>query len=517
MKKKHILFLSLLSAGALLAACETGNETSSPARLSIGETTRTVPSDASLLRDPFAEEKPSVVDTVWVDATRSWTAFIETADGGDWVRSDISERINVTGKAEKYPLVLSFDRYRGLLPRSATLSFYGVGIEEPVVVTYTQEAYVPKLEINVPEGGDIVSALDGKAQVVIRSNTTWTARIDEAASSVIPDLSAIAGVDTDVLELSFPVNPDDEKARIARLVVNAEGCEQQEMDFIQTQSGRYFFLASAVEERREPYESSVRIPLRSNGPWTAEISDCTFEQAALVPASGQVSLDGILFTADHGADPEVEEKHATVTIRREGMEPITVRLSQRGSIHLNICSFDPDYEYTGREPYGADTPYRPYTSNGQPFVYPTSFPSSYSIGTYKGMELVCETRAGYVFTLYGQDCGVWLSGLETGLCIGKRKGDYILFPGIEGYRLASLYYEASCNVSTPYTIRTEGGDVLKGGEYSVTKQVFPLTSEHHDVHFHQFPGALAGERYRLTLEEDLRFISIKELCLVYEK
>ena len=110
-----------------------------------------------------------------------------------------------------------------------------------------------------------------------------------------------------------------------------------------------------------------------------------------------------------------------------------------------------------------------------------------------------------------------MSTSELGLCVGKIKGDYVLLPALEGYRLSTMYYEASCKAVTPYTVRTEEGDIIKGGEYSVTKQVFPLTSEHHDVHVHQFPETLPGERYRLTLEEDLRFISIKELCLVYEK
>ena len=518
MKKKLFHFLCTLSVAALLASCETGNETSSPARLSIGETNRTVPSDGALLRDPFAEVTPPVVDTVWVDATRSWTAFIETADGGDWIRSNVDERINVTGSAEKYPLLVTFDRYRGALPRSATLTIYGVDIDDPVVINYTQEAYVPTLEVILPEGGDIVSSADGKTQFIIKSNTTWTASVDKAASSVIPDLSANAGVDTQFIELTFPENPDDEKARIARIVVKAEDCESQALEFVQTQSERYFFLAAPVKEQREPYESSVRIPLRSNGPWEAEISDCTFANAELIPTAGLLALDGITFTADHGADPEVEEKHATITIRRDGMEPIEVRLSQRGSIHLNICSFDPEYEFTGTEPYGTDTPYRPYKSNGLPFIYPTDLPSSSTTGTYKGVEVDCETRAGgFIFTMYGKDCGVWLSGLETGLCVGKIKGDFVLFPALEDYRLSTMYYEASCRVATPYTVRSEEGDILKGGEYTVTKQVFPLTSEHHDVHEHHFPESNYGERYRLTLEEDLRFISIKELCLVYEK
>lgn len=519
MKKEPIYFLCTLSLALLLASCEEGNETSSPAQLAVKSTTVSVPSDAALLRDPFVEETPVVMDTVWVNASRSWTARIETADGGDWIRANVDERINVTGKPETYPLVVTFDRYRGNQPREATLTLFGVDIEEPVVISYTQEAYVPKLEVTTLDGGDIVAPESGETYAIVKSNTSWSVSVDETVSSVVPALSATAGMDTQAILVTFPMNPDDEKARFARLVIKAAGCVDQTLDLIQTQSERFFFLSSPVEEHREPYESSIFIPLRSNGPWTAEISDCTFEDAVLTPAAGLLSQSGFTFEASHGFDPEVEEKHATVTIRRDGMEPIVVKLSQRGSIHLNVMSYDPEYEYTGNDPYGMDAPYRPYKSNGSPFAYPSSLPGSFSSGTtYKGVELECGTKKGdYVFTLYGQDCGVWMNTSELGLCVGKIKGDYVLLPALEGYRLSTMYYEASCKAVTPYTVRTEEGDIIKGGEYSVTKQVFPLTSEHHDVHVHQFPETLPGERYRLTLEEDLRFISIKELCLVYEK
>jgi len=195
-----------------------------------------------------------------------------------------------------------------------------------------------------------------------------------------------------------------------------------------------------------------------------------------------------------------------------------VKLSQRGSIHLNLMSLDPEYEYTGHDYYSTDIPYRPYISNGYPFSYPASLPTTFSAGTHKGVEVDCETKnGGYVFTMYGQDCGVWFTGSDLGLCIGKIKGDYVAFPALDGYRLSAMYYEASCKAATPYTVRSEEGDIVKGGEYSITRQVVPLSGEHHDVHEHHFPETLPGERYRLSLEEDLRFISIKELCLVYEK
>ena len=65
-------------------------------------------------------------------------------------------------------------------------------------------------------------------------------------------------------------------------------------------------------------------------------------------------------------------------------------------------------------------------------------------------------------------------------------------------------------------VRDEDGTVVQGGEYTVTKQVVPITKDHNDVHVHHFSGTLPGERYSLTLEEDYHFISIKDLCLVYE-
>ena len=238
MKKEPIYFLCTLSLALLLASCEEGNETSSPAQLAVKSTTVSVPSDAALLRDPFVEETPVVMDTVWVNASRSWTARIETADGGDWIRANVDARINVTGKPETYPLVVTFDRYRGNQPREATLTLFGVDIEEPVVINYTQEAYTPTLEVTTLDGGDIVTAESGETYAIVKSNTAWTVSVDEAVSSVVPALSATAGMDTQAILVTFPMNPDDEKARFARLVIKAAGCVDQTLDLIQTQSER---------------------------------------------------------------------------------------------------------------------------------------------------------------------------------------------------------------------------------------------------------------------------------------
>ena len=81
-----------------------------------------------------------------------------------------------------------------------------------------------------------------------------------------------------------------------------------------------------------------------------------------------------------------------------------------------------------------------------------------------------------------------------------------------------MYYQASCRVATPYTVRTEDNSrIIAGGEYRVTRKVVPVDTEYHDVQCHTFPSTLPDTRYRINLEKNLDQISIKDLCLTYEK
>ena len=477
-------------------------------------------SDKDFYCDPFQEAQAELTDTITICSSRSWTVSVKTEDGGSWVRTSVKERLNASGSMEVYPLVLTFDKYKGALDRSASLIIYAAENEDPVVIPIVQKAYTPVLEVSSLENIGVASAINGECYAIIRSNTSWTAYIDEEKSTVVPSLSMLSGEGTAALLLTFPANVDDGSARIATLVVKAAGCEDYVLEIAQSQSERYFMLDGEVASDMMPYDSKVHIPLRSNGPWTAELVDCTFEDAELQPSSGNQSLSGFNFTAAHGADPMVAEKSATIKVSRDGFEDIVITLRQKGSLHLSFCEFDPEYEFTGGNRYNdASNPYKPYKSTAYPFSVPASVPKSFSIGTLAGEEVYCVMKdGGFTFVMYGSDCGVWYDATTYGWCVGKKKDDYVIFPAIEDYRLAEMYYEASCRASNPYSVRTEDGlRVIKGGEASFTKLVSPIDSNHHDMHVHIFPDTEPGVRYRLNLDEDYRMISIKDLCLVYEK
>lgn len=501
----------------LAIACVSPEPEKLPAGLSVDENVVEVEADNALISDPFSGETLTVTDTVMVSSSRSWTVSIVTDDGGDWVRTGVKQRINASGSEETVPLVFAFDRYRGHAPRTATAYIYAAELDAPLAISLTQKAFTPVLELEAYTSATGVSAQGGECCVIIRSNTSWTASIDNALSTAAPDLSMTAGQDSKAVYVAFQPNIDDERAKIATLVVKAADCAPVSMEIFQSQSERFFYLESEVPSVIEPYEDKILIPLRSNGPWTAELKECTFSGAVLEPSAGSNALNGFQFTADHGADPDAGVKSATILIRRNGMEDITVSFSQVGSIHLSFCEFNPEYEFTGRF-NDAATPYTPYKAKPYPFSSPDDVPRSFSVGTFAGEPVDFVTKKGdFVFTMFGQDCGVWKELESFGWLIGKTKDDYVLFPAVEGRRLSKMYYEATCRAVTPYTVRTEDGSaVIKGGEYSVTKMVVPVEGNHHDMHVHSFPSTQPGERYRLNLEETFRMISIKDLCLIYE-
>lgn len=506
-------FFVTISCGQAIETDETG------AWVSVDETSIEVEANHDFRQDPFAEGAVEVTDTIMVSSSRSLIIMVRTDDGGDWVRSSVKERVNVSGNVETFPIVLDFDKYKGEQERTASLLIYAADLDEPLVVPIVQKPFIPFIEVSLPGNPTVVSSVDGQTYAIVRSNTWWTIAVDENSSTVVPDLSMFEGVGTRAVFLDFPTNTDDMTALVATLMIKAEGCADCLVEVIQTQSERYFMLAGEVAQVLQPYESNLHIPLRSNGEWTAELSDCTFEGAALTPSGGYQSLNGFTFSSAHGSDPTISEKRATITIRRDGYDDIVLQIRQKGSIHLSVNEYNPEYEFDGTAYNDLSHPYRPYMAKPYPFLSPSTMPGSYNSYALSGQVTDCIfSEEGYAFTAYGSDCGIWLDAGAYGLCVGKAKNDYLLLPAIEGYRLSEMYYEASALASNPYAIRTEDGSrIIKGGELSWTRRSVPIDSNYNDIRVHVFPDTQPGTRYRLNLEEDYRMISIKDLCLVYEK
>jgi hypothetical protein len=147
-----------------------------------------------------------------------------------------------------------------------------------------------------------------------------------------------------------------------------------------------------------------------------------------------------------------------------------------------------------------------------------SFPTSAGVREFAGQEIDLIMHGGYIFTVFGKTNGVWYRERKEGFQIGKYPNDYIKFPAIEGMRLSRMLFESSALAPTTYTVRTEDGTtIIKGGEKTSTAEYTMIYDEYNDVKEHMFPDTQENTRYRMNLESVGACISIKELCLFYEK
>ena len=480
----------------------------------VGQDDLFLPADDVLTCSPESGLSESVSDTLWIESNTSWAIMIPDKDH-EWLSSSVNEFINVSGQVKSYPLVISCSRNLENLKRVTDLTIYTSGCD-PIVVPVVQEAFESVLKLECLYDDNQLHYAADTCYLLVRSNVDWTIEV-EPGTSVDVNLTASKGTGVKTVQAHFPYNFDDERGRVATVSVKGEGVEKSSVELYQRQSETFFRLGEWNDGMQNPLLPKIHIPLESNSTWSAEIVSTTYANARLEPSSGEATVSGFDFIADHGFDPEVLEKSAVVKIHREGKEDITVSFSQEGCIHLKFLSYNPEYNAKYTDPTASYMPYLPYEWMWVSHDVDT-FPISAGAREFADQEIDLIMHGGYMFTVFGKTNGVWYRERKEGFQIGKYLNDYIKFPAIEGMRLSRMLFESSVLAPTTYTVRTEDGmTIIKGGEKTTTSEYTMIYDEYNDVKEHIFPDTQANTRYRMNLESVGACISIKELCLFYEK
>jgi len=504
-----LITVVLSSCTAFLPEIQYGDAASFEAnKLSI-----VLPSDDVMTASPADGLSDEIADTVIVSSSRSWRAVLECEDEPSWARLNREEFINTAGKLRKDTLIVYAIRNAATAERNASISLFAQE-SIPVVIPVSQKGFVPFLAAKPDKNPLFIDYTPDTCTVVVRCNTSWTAEIDERSSGV--EMSTSDGNGVGSINVSFPYNFNDEKGRTAHLRIKAEGCPDAVIGFVQSQAVPFFHLEGEVAPEQSPLTDAINIPLRSNKAWSAEISDCTFSNARLEPSSGTNTVEGFNFIADHGEDPEVAEKHATITIRREGVEDIQVSFSQQGSLHLHFMDYNPSYNATYTDP---SKTYMPYTAAEWQFSSPEQdvVPNSATQRTWAGTDLEC-LKGSYTFTMHGTSAGVWYNGRREGWMVGKSLNDYILFPAIEGMKLTRILFESSALLMTTFSIRTaDGATIIRGGEKRSTAELEYITKDINDLQEIVLTDTQPGTAYRMNNDSFGAALSIKDLCLIYQK
>lgn len=472
-----------------------------------------LPSDNVLTATPSEGLSDEISDTIIVSSSRSWRAVLECDDESSWAWLNREESVNTAGILKKDTLIISAIRNTEASVRNASLRLYAQE-SSPIIIPVEQSGFSPFLVAKADKNPLFMDYAADTCMVVVRCNTAWTAEIEDSSSAV--EISRSKGNGVGSIKVTFPYNFDDERGRTTHLRVKAEGCPDAVVSFVQSQAVPFFLLEGNVDQVQSPLASVINIPLRSNKAWSAEISDCTFSNARLEPSSGDNTVSGFNFIADHGEDPEVAEKHATITIKRQGMEDIQVSFSQQGSLHLHFMDYDPSYNATYTDP---SKTYMPYTATEWQFSSPEQemVPGSATQRTWAGIDLACQ-KGLYTFTMHGTSAGVWYNGRREGWMVGKSLNDYILFPAIEGMKLTRVLFESSALLMTTFSIRTsDGAQIISGGEKRSTSELDYVTKDINDLQEIVLTDTQPGVAYRMNNDSFGAALSIKDLCLIYQK
>lgn len=399
----------------------------------------------------------TVSKDVTVNANRSWSAVIhfENPDD-DWLTLSQDESLNPHQYTLQEPVGLVALRNTSTQARKATV-VVSEDAENILTIPVVQKGQKRFLEAT-PRREKALAILD-TVKVEIACNTAWAASLDESTTADVT-LENASGEDYGTLNVCFGENNDAINEMEAVVNLTATGCEPVTIRIAQAKGQPYVAFRTEDNTVIPTEADSFVIHYASNTHWHMEVAqEDHFPGCMLSMTEGEPSPDGtVVLSYKHGTDPEVLKKSVTLRMWSEGVEPVTLTLTQKGCLHLDFQDFDASWHSADHPKwwYAAKWPF----ASPEFSTIPQSSASSLKNGTYD-----FETAEGYVFKIKtAGSTGIWFNLHQMGFIVGTDKNEtWVEFPAIEGMKLTTIIYEPPyTGNATTTNIRDVNGNVMSG-------------------------------------------------------
>ena len=522
--------------------------------LSMDSSAIEIPSEKEIPEEESAADQ-NIYDTVYVTSNRPFSASLQPEE--DWISLVESECINLSGRTQTVPVVIVCSRNRKDVPRSTTLVISGEGSKISVPVTQKAPVYYLTAQLDKER----VLGVRDTCLVKVRSNTKWTARLDDTETTALATITKIAGRDNGSLQVCFGLNLDFENTKDAVVVLEGEGCEPRRLKITQN-DGSPFVTFLEKDFREAPESHYIPISVTANVPWTISVENTSFVKGKIiteesykaystapskwVEVSGGDYVEGLnlAYIGEHGGDPTVDKSVTLVASTVDGTSTSRITVQQHGCIHLDFLDIEPTAA-------GSAEPFKScYGEETWPFSYPNYTemcftwngcmldPVRYPFDGHLYGEVIVQLKCGYTMPIrtngYEDDLGATMGGgfwyqtknkgLQLSYCINGY--DYLKTPIVPGMALKRLIFEASpFGVNTAYVRECGGSDDPKEVPDFVPnakqwKYVNANTAyvEHEPGYTfeHVFENPEKEKSYRLSFEQTKCCSSIKELVFIYE-
>lgn len=400
---------------------------------------------------------PAVIKPVTVSANRSWSAVIRYDNpGDDWLSLSQEELLNPHQYTIPESVGLVAMRNKTTLARRAAV-IISEDDEHILTVPVVQKGQERFLRAT-PLREKALAILD-TVMVEIACNTEWVATVDESSTANVT-LENASGEDYGAIKVCFGENNDAVHEMQAVVNLRAEDCEPVTVRISQAKGQPYVAFRTEDNTVIPTEAESFVIHYASNTHWHMEVlRQNQFTDCSLSQTEGEPSPDGtVVLRYKHGIDPEVREKSVTLRMWAEGVEPVTLTLTQKGCLHLDFQNFDPSW-------HSADHPKWWYGASW-PFVSPefSTIPQG-SAASLKNGFYEFTTAEGYVVKIKtAGSVGIWFNQHQMGFIVGTDKNEtWVEFPAIEGMKLTTIIYEPPyTGNATTTNIRDVNGNMVSG-------------------------------------------------------
>lgn len=297
----------------------------------------------------FTDNKSDSTAVVVVMSNRSWYAVlndldhpIDPADEGQrvsWGVLDVYGHTNLSHMTDTVELHVTVNRNKSQIPVNGVIDFYADG-GKAASISLKQMGAVYHLDA-VPEKLH-ADCMPDRIRVSVDCNTEWSAVITDATAEA--ELSVTSGYDPGSFEIIFDENGDVTEEKTATVKISAKDCPDKILAFTQEKAEPYIAWAEEQSPKLHAWEQTGKLVFRTNCAWTLETEESGLTNVLPDKTSGDADIKGnqeINFSFTNTLSDPQTPATATFILKTDYTDPITITVSQRPQLVINLASQTP--------------------------------------------------------------------------------------------------------------------------------------------------------------------------------
>lgn len=309
---------------------------------------RLKPSESEMLFSAEFLSGADSVATISVISNRSWYAHLNDLDAPldpadstvsvNWGQLDVCGHSNIEHKTDTVKVKLTVFRNQTQIPVNGVVDFYSEG-EKKTSIKISQLPAV--YHLNAVADREIVACKTDSVKIAVDCNTNWTAEILESTAEV--SLSKTTGYDPEDIYLKFGENIDVATVKTAKVVFSAKDCPDKIIEFTQSKAEPYIEWNEAMTGKLNAWEPTGSLVFKTNCAWSVEVEEGTLSNIVFDKTSGEAGVKGdqtLSFSFVNTLTDPKTAATAKITLKTDYTDPITITVSQRPQLVINLAKND---------------------------------------------------------------------------------------------------------------------------------------------------------------------------------